>query len=171
MSGSAPASHQVLVCAQLGRVPLATLLARYGMGLEWVGPGESIPGSYWGDVEAGLVGGCLLVRDDTPVHSALHEACHYICMDSNRRVGLHTDAGGDYDEEGAVCYLQILLAEHLPGLGRARLLRDMDAWGYSFRLGSARAWFEHDAEDARDWLLVHGLIDEGGAPTWRLRRN
>lgn len=171
MSAPAAAHPEVLSCAQLGRVPLVTLLARYGMRLEWVGPGEAIPGSYWGDSEAGLVGGCLLVRDDTPVHSALHEACHYICMDAARRAGLHTDAGGDYDEEGAVCYLQILLAEHLPGLGRARLLRDMDAWGYSFRLGSARAWFERDAEDARDWLLGHGLIDERNVPTWRLRRD
>ena len=24
----------------------------------------------------------------------------------------------------------------------------MDAWGYTFRLGSARAWFENDADDA-----------------------
>ncbi len=28
----------------------------------------------------------------------------------------------------------------------------MDAWGYSFRLGSTRAWFEGDAQDARAWL-------------------
>ena len=38
----------------------------------------------------------------------------------------------------------------------------MDAWGYSFRLGSARAWFEHDAEDARQWPagLTHpALLD------------
>jgi len=103
------------------------------------------------------------------VHSALHEACHYVCMDDRRRLGLHTDAGGSYDEENAVCYLQILLADILPGVGRDRLLADMDAWGYSFRLGSARAWFEDDAADAREWLLGHGLIDAAGRPTWRLR--
>jgi hypothetical protein len=45
----------------------------------------------------------------------------------------------------------------------------MDAWGYSFRLGSTAAWFERDAEDARAWLLLHGLIDAAGTPTWRLR--
>ena len=67
-------------------------------------------------------------------------------MDAGRRRGLDTDAGGDYDEENAVCYLQILLADELPGFGRARMMADMDAWGYSFRLGSAQAWFERDAE-------------------------
>ena len=33
---------------------------------------------------------------------------------------LDTDAGGDYDEENGVCYLQILLADEIPGFGRAR---------------------------------------------------
>ena len=85
------------------------------------------------------------------------------------RAGLDTDAGGDYDEENAVCYLQILLADELPGFGRARMMADMDAWGYSFRLGSARSWFEEDAEDARSWLQRHGLIDASGRPTFALR--
>jgi hypothetical protein len=116
-----------------------------------------------------LIGHRLLVRDDTPLHSALHEACHYICMDSSRRAALHTDAGGDDLEENAVCYLQILLADLLPEVGRGRLFEDMDAWGYSFRLGSARAWFEHDAEDARQWLLQQGLIDTERRPTGRIR--
>jgi hypothetical protein len=49
------------------------------------------------------------------------------------------------------------------------MFADMDAWGYSFRLGSARAWFERDAEDARDWLIARGLIDSNDAPTWRCR--
>jgi len=79
-------------------------------------------------------------------------------MDEARRAGLHTNAGGDYDEENAVCYLQILLADWLPGFGRARCMADMDAWGYSFRLGSTRAWFENDAEDARAWLAAKSLI-------------
>jgi len=54
-------------------------------------------------------------------------------------------------------------------LGRARMLRDMDAWGYTFRLGSARAWFEQDATDARRWLRRHGLIDEASKPTFTLK--
>ena len=90
-------------------------------------------------------------------------------MTPDRRAGLHTDAGGDYDEENAVCYLQILLAGQLAGVGGERLMQDMDAWGYSFRLGSARAWFERDAQDARDWLQEKGLIDASLAPRFRLR--
>jgi hypothetical protein len=132
--------------------------------------GAPIPGSYWGAPEAGLIGAAIYCRDDTPVHSILHEACHFVCMDDERRGTLHTDAGGDDAEESAVCYLQVLLADHLPRVGRGRLLADMDAWGYSFRLGSARAWFEQDAADARDWLLAHGLIRADGSPTWTLRR-
>jgi hypothetical protein len=42
---------------------------------------------------------------------------------------------------------------------------DMDAWGYTFRLGSARAWFERDAQDARQWLLAHRIIDANGVAT------
>ncbi len=49
------------------------------------------------------------------------------------------------------------MADQLPGVGRDRLMQDMDAWGYSFRLGSTRAWFEGDAEDARQWLQDRGL--------------
>jgi len=159
----------VLCLGGIDRVAVALLLARYGMDLVLVAPEEQIPGSYWGECEAGLKGDRLYARLDTPVHSVLHEACHYICMTPERRAGLDTDAGGDDLEECAVCYLQILLADELPGVGRERLCADMDAWGYSFRLGSARAWFESDAEDARLWLLGHGIIDSQGRPTWCTR--
>lgn len=145
------------------------LLARYGLALQIVAPGEAIPGSWWGEREAGLRGHVLYARHDTPLHSVLHEACHFVCMSQVRRGALDTDAGGDYDEENGVCYLQVLLADELPGFGQARMLADMDAWGYSFRLGSARAWFESDADDARAWLLAHGLIDRLDRPAWRLR--
>ena len=74
-----------------------------------------------------------------------------------RRALVHTDASDSQIEEDSTCCLQILLADELPGVGRARLMADMDAWGYSFRLGSARAWFERDAEDARAWLAERGL--------------
>lgn len=124
-------------------------------------PGDTIRGSFWGDEEAGLVGNELHLRADTPVHSVLHEACHFICMDPARRAGLDTNAGGDYEEENAVCYLQILLADHVAGFGREKAMSDMDAWGYSFRLGSAKAWFERDAEDAEEWLQKRGLGEIG----------
>ncbi|HVY80449.1 MAG TPA: hypothetical protein VG994_05655 [Steroidobacteraceae bacterium] len=151
------------------RLAVALLLHRYGLELQLVAPNEVIPGSYWGESEAGLQGNRLFARLDTPVHSVLHEACHYICMTPERRVGLDRDAGGDDPEENGVCYLQILLADQLPGVGRDRLLADMDAWGYSFRLGSARAWFERDSEDARIWLLACGVIDGENRPTGSLR--
>ena len=149
--------------AQIGIEPLRELLHPYGLRLELLPDGAAIPGSYWGEPEAGLVGNLLYLRQDTPVHSALHEGCHYICMDEARRAGLHTDAGGSDTEENAVCYLQALLAPRLPGYSRERLFADMDAWGYHFILGSARAWFEGDAEDAREWLRRAGLIDAAGS--------
>ena len=119
-----------------------------------------IPGSFWGDDEAGLIGNQLYARPDTPLHSILHEGCHWICMDDDRRCGLHTNAGGDYDEENAVCYLQILLAERIVGYSATECMTDMDAWGYSFRLGSARAWFENDAEDAIGWLKQRDFMGQ-----------
>ena len=149
---------------------LTRLLARYNLKTIQSPDRQSIPGSFWGDEEAGLVKNKLYVREDTPVHSALHEACHYICMDETRRQSLDTNAGGSHDEENAVCYLQILLAEQLPWMGRERMFTDMDIWGYSFRLGSAKAWFEEDADDARDWLLEHYLIDTNHRPTLKLRQ-
>ncbi len=159
----------VVVLADLDRADVAQLLACYGARLIELSRHESIPGSYWGDSEAGLVGNAVYVRADTPAHSLLHELCHYICMDERRRTSLATDAGGSDDEESAVCYLQVLLAQLLRGFGVERCLRDMDAWGYSFREGSARAWFLGDGAHARDWLLAHGLIDAQREPISRLR--
>lgn len=137
---------------------IAELFAPYGLAVQPVPRGAPIPGSYWGETEAGLVGSTLHLRPDTPVHSALHEGCHFICMDAQRRAGLHTDAGGDDVEEVGVCYLQVLMADRLAGYSRERLFADMDAWGYSWRLPSAKAWFESDSQDARAWLLARGLI-------------
>jgi hypothetical protein len=139
---------------------LTSLLSAYRLNLRLVPESEPIPGTYWGDSEAGLIGDTVLARLDTPVHSILHEACHAICMGEVRRMTLSKDAGGDHAEENAVCYLQILLADRLPGFGSAQMCADMDAWGYTFRLGSARAWFEQDAVDARDWLMARRLLNE-----------
>ncbi|HSN52981.1 MAG TPA: hypothetical protein VLS87_10645 [Woeseiaceae bacterium] len=149
---------------------LTELLGRFGLSLELLDDGAPITGSYWGEPEAGVVGRRVYVRLDTPVHSLLHETCHVICMDGDRRAGLVRDAGGDDIEEAAVCYLQVVLADYLPGVGRDRLMQDMDSWGYSFRLGSSRAWFESDAGDARDWLLERGLLGAAGRPLFVLRK-
>lgn len=147
------------------------VLAQYGLEAVLIPRDASVPGSYWGDREAGLIGNQLFLRSDTPLHSALHEGCHFVCMDEVRRAQLERDAGGDYAEENAVCYLQILLADDFAGVGRDRMCEDMDAWGYTFRLGSAKAWFEQDAEDARCWLVKHRLIDDHDRITWSLRRS
>lgn len=159
----------VLRLNAIDRVDVGVLLGRYGLALELIGAGEPIPRSYWGDCEAGLRADKLYARLDTPLHSVLHEAAHYVCMTPERRAGLDRDAGGDEAEEAAVCYLQLLLADQLRGVGRERLGNDMDAWGYSFRLGAAREWFEGDAQDARIWLTDGGIIDAQQQPTWNLR--
>ena len=145
------------------------LLAKFGLQLAVIANDQAIPASFWGDSEAGLRGRTVFVRSDTPVHSLLHETCHLVCMDEARRRKLDRDAGGSDVEESAVCYLQILLADEIPGVGRNQLMQDMDTWGYSFRLGSTAAWFAGDADDARDWLANHGLIIATGKPLWRLR--
>lgn len=140
------------------------LLARYALRLEHVPDSAPIPGSYWGDCEAGLVGTTVYARSDTPVHSLLHEACHLVVLPPERRVAVHTDATDSVEEEDAVCLLQALLGDLLPGVGRARVLADMDAWGYTFRLGSAAAYFERDAEIAWAWLVARGLVDDERRP-------
>lgn len=162
-------NETVMTCSEVGISALRQLLQPYRLELIVVPDAEPLPGSFWGDPEAGLIGQQLFIRPHTPVQSAMHEACHYICMDQQRRSRLHTDAGGGYDEENGVCYLQILLADQLPSMGRQRMMQDMDRWGYSFRLGSALRWFEEDAEDARNWLLQYGLITEDGLPNRQLR--
>jgi hypothetical protein len=162
-------ADSVLRVRDLASGTVSRLLERYDLEATLIGAEENIPGSYWGECEAGLLGAKVYFRDDTPIHSVLHEAAHSVCMSSDRRAGLNKDAGGDYDEENAVCYLQILLADHLDGVGRVRMWQDMDAWGYTFRLGSAQAWFEHDADDARQWLMRERLVDDRGGVTWSLR--
>lgn len=157
-SASAAPVPEVLRVADLPFEDLAALLACHQLRLHPVQDGLPIPGSFWGDPEAGVIGSNVYARGDTPVHSLLHEACHLIVLPPERRALVHTDATDSEVEEDATCYLQIVLADDLPGVGRERLMADMDAWGYSFRLGSTRAWFEHDAEDARSWLEQRDLL-------------
>ena len=150
----------MLLLRDVPAAAVAALLARHGLQLARVEDGAPIPGSYWGEPEAGLIGHTVYARADTPLHSLLHEASHLIVKPVAERAAVHTNASDSVAEEDATCYLQILLADAVPGAGRERLMADMDAWGYSFRLGSARAWFERDAEDAREWLRARGLLPE-----------
>ena len=168
VAARSPAANVVLL-TDLDVAEIDALLAAYGARLARIPAGAAIPGSYWGETEAGLVGNTVYVRPDTPAHSFLHELCHFVCMDGTRRAALAMDAGGSDDEECGVCYLQVLLAMRLDGFGAEQCLRDMDAWGYSFREGSARAWFDSDGMQARAWLVERGLIDANGAPTLRIR--
>ena len=159
---TAPQHSKILTVDDLAADTLKKVLQRYHLRLVIVADGAPVPASYWGAPEAGIRGNTIYARGDTPVHSILHESCHVICMTGQRRAVLNRDAGGDDLEESAVCYLQLLLADHIDGVGRQRLMQDMDDWGYSFRLGSTSAWFEKDAGDARQFLINHGLISELG---------
>ncbi|MGY4515535.1 hypothetical protein [Lysobacter sp. HA18] len=156
----------MLTLADIDFEAASALLARYGLVLVRVADGEPIPGSYWGECEAGLIGSTVYARSDTPVHSLLHEAAHLIVLPPERRALVHTDATDSVEEEDAVCVLQSLLGDALPGVGADRVLADMDTWGYTFRLGSAKAYVENDAAEAWAWLDRAGLAD---ATTRRLR--
>jgi hypothetical protein len=158
MHSSLPSSLSMLTLATIAIDDACALLARHGLQLIRVADGAPIPGSYWGEPEAGVIGEKVYARADTPLHSLLHEACHLIVAPADKRIQIHTDASQSQAEEDAACYLQIVLGEALTGVGSARIMADMDAWGYTFRLGSARAWFERDAEDARAWLIERGLL-------------
>lgn len=159
----------VLRLADIDAAELDGMLAKFGLRLIRCNGAEPIPGSYWGDEEAGLIANRLYARADTPLHSILHETCHYICVTPARRQRFDTDAGSDDAEENAVCYLQVLLADSLAAMGRERMFADMDAWGYSFRLGSSRTWFESDAQEALRWLIAQELVDQQARPLWQLR--
>jgi len=160
----------ILTCADIQFSQLQKLLEKYDLIIHRVEDNQKIPGSWFGEPEAGIIKNNLYIRNDTPVHSALHESCHYICMSPDRRNNLHTNAGGDYDEENGVCYLSILLSKHIEGFGCKRMLSDMDEWGYTFRLGSSRKWFEEDAEDAFEWLLNYNIIDKDQSVLGNIRQ-
>lgn len=157
-SVEAPGVPDVLRLAHIDSKSLYMLLQKFGLKISLIEDGQEIPGSHWGDDEAGLILDTLYCRGDTPVHSILHESCHWILMDEQRRSRLHTDAGGTSVEENAVCYLQLLLADQLPEIRHERMCQDMDAWGYSFRLGNALEWFEKDADDAIAFLKTRGFL-------------
>ena len=166
---AAVVESRVLCVADVSFEELASLLRKYDLKLIVGNDGEPVTGSFWGDPEAGIVGKSVYVRADTPIHSLLHETCHVVCMTHDRRKQLDRDAGSDDLEEAAVCYLQIVLAERLDGIGRKRMTEDMDAWGYSFRLGNTLKWFEQDADDAREFLINQRLLTHSGRPTFKLR--
>ena len=149
---------------------VANVLSNYDIQINCLKFDSNIPHSFWGAPEAGRIRNQLYIRDDTPVHSILHESGHYICMPEKQRSDAQVDAKGSAMEENATCYLQVLLADYIQGYNRYHLLRDMDTWGYSFRLGSASIWFNEDAEEVKNWLLNHGIINHHGEITWQYRK-
>jgi hypothetical protein len=162
-------SSGVIRVREIAADAITALARRYSIDVVFLEDCASIDDSFWGAPEAGSSHAGLRLRPDTPVHSLLHELCHIVCMTPARRQSFERDAGGSDAEECGVCYLQVLLSDELPGFDGARCLADMDAWGYSFREGSAAAWFAGDGREAREWLREHALIDGDGAPTWKLR--
>ncbi len=49
----------------------------YGLALHQVAKRSKIPYRFWGSPQAERRNNQLYVRFDTPVHSILHEACHF----------------------------------------------------------------------------------------------
>lgn len=165
---SSSSCTDVLRVRDLAPDVLKRFAAGVGVAVAEVEPQEPIPSTFWGEPEAGVAGTEVWVREDTPLHSLLHEVSHVLCARAAGREAFVRDAGGDDIEECAVCYLQVILANVLSPMTRSRMWADMDRWGYSFREGSARAWFFGDGCDGRDWLLDKGLIalgEDQGAET------
>lgn len=150
---------------------IRSLFDRYELQLNEVAANSDIPYSFWGAPEAGRHQSQLYAREDTPIHSLLHEACHFICMPPSGRKQAEIDAGGSAQEENACCYLQLLLSDFIPGFSKNIHLHDMNSWGYNFRLGSSSRWFYADTDDERQWLMRHDIINEDDQPTWNLRQN
>ena len=49
-------NQDVLLCNELANNALQELLNPYQIKIVWVDVGEQLPGSFWGDPEAGLIG-------------------------------------------------------------------------------------------------------------------
>src|SRR3569833_2073887 len=75
----------VVTCGEIQLSALQDVLSPYGIDVLPVPDAQPIPGTHFGDPEAGLIAHRLYIRSATPVHSALHDACHYLCMASARR--------------------------------------------------------------------------------------
>ena len=61
---AAGSGQSVLKHADLSPQILAGVLARFGLRLQVSAVNSPIPGSYWGDCEAGLIGEVLFARND-----------------------------------------------------------------------------------------------------------
>jgi len=83
----------------IDRLALEVMLDRYGLGLVLVAPEEVIPGSYWGEREAGLIGARIFVRLDTlPQHRAALDTQRRAHVDPSLRLSL--DSSGALNASG-----------------------------------------------------------------------
>src|SRR5690625_8003398 len=70
------AEQSVLRLDELPPGAAENLLQRYGLNLQTVAEGQPIPGTFWGEPEAGIIGGTVAARPDTAGQSLPHEAGH-----------------------------------------------------------------------------------------------
>ena len=125
-----PIPADVLRVGEVADASVVGLSRKFGVELRQFDAGEMLPGSYWGESEAGLRANVLSVRADTPLHSLLHELSHYVCMTPERRAGLDRDAGGDDEEDLrdiSFDEAQLLAKEREQEILRAALARDLVA--------------------------------------------
>ena len=91
-------------------------------------------------------------------------------MSEERRKCLDRDAGGDDLEEAAVCYLQMLLADHLPGCRSRPADAGHGQPGVTVSGSAIRAAGSSRTLATRvDWLLDNGLISSADNPLFILR--
>src|SRR5690625_7793131 len=70
------AEQSVLRLDELPPGAAEKLLQRYGLNLQAVAEGQPIPGTFWGEPEAGIIANRQHARPDTPVKYRHHEASH-----------------------------------------------------------------------------------------------
>lgn len=139
-------------------VDVQCLFVVYGFWLYYVVFGELIFGSYWGELEVGIIVSNVYVCDDMFVYLMLYEVCYLIVLLLEWCVQVYIDVIDLVVEEDVICYLQIVLVGQLFGVGSQWLMVDMDVWGYMYWLGFMKVWFEQDVEDVKVWLVECGLL-------------
>ncbi len=142
----------------------------YGARLERVPAGAAIPGSYWGDTEAGLdrqhrVRARRHARAFVPARAlSLHlHGRRAPCRARDRRRRHATTRSA----ASATC--RCCSPSGSTASAQRAACATWTRGATRFREGSARAWFDGDGAHARAWLLDHGLVDSAGQPTLRLR--
>ena len=66
-------TEDVICCSQLKPDEIQLLLSRYDLQQQLIDLNQTIPGSFWGESEAGIIQQTIYFRPDTPAHSLLHE--------------------------------------------------------------------------------------------------